>query len=282
MSFSTKTRLIHPRRLSRTIGLQPTCIPPSRRMGAPLAPSYPGSMTRSASGRPTPPCLPHDVSSGSHLPLTAECEIDHATIQGDFSDGDLEGLQVEDSRIVGSSFTAADLGRLRLIDVMVQGCDFSGADMTEASFTRVSFTDCRMSGALFPRARMQDVAFSEVRLDQVNFRMIEGERVVFDHVNLERGEFYSAHVEAAWFFDCDLSGADVSQVKLPGARFHGSVLSEIKGGEYLRDVVIETAQVLPLARGLFAALNIRVDDDRETDAGPLDSEALSQTRKRPT
>jgi uncharacterized protein YjbI with pentapeptide repeats len=106
--------------------------------------------------------------------------------------------------------------------------------------------------------------------------------VVFDHVNLERGEFYSAHLKAACFFDCDLSGADVSQVKLPGARFHGSVLSEIKGGEYLRDVVIETAQVLPLARGVFAALNIRVEDDRGTDAGPLDIEASSQPRKRPT
>ena len=72
---------------------------------------------------------------------------------------------------------------------------------------------------------MQDVTFSEVRLDGVNFRMIEGERVMFDHANLERGEFYSAHLKTAYFFDCDLSRADVSQVKLPGARFHGSDLS---------------------------------------------------------
>jgi uncharacterized protein YjbI with pentapeptide repeats len=120
---------------------------------------------------------------------------------------------------------------------------------------------------------MQDVTFSEVRLDQVNFRMIEGERVVFDHVDLERGEFYSAHLKAACFFDCDLSGADVSQVKLPGARFHGSDLSKIKGSEYLRDVVIDSAQVLPLAKGVFAGLNIRIEDERETDVRLLERDA---------
>jgi uncharacterized protein YjbI with pentapeptide repeats len=239
-------------------------------------------MTRSDHGRPAPPRLPPDLSSELDLRLTAGCEIDHKSIQGDFSDSDLEGLQVEDSRIVGSSFTAAGLNRLRLIDVVVDGSDFSGADMEGAFFTRVTFTDCRMSGALFPRAQMQDVTFSEVRLDQVNLRMMEGQRVVFDHVNLERAEFYAAHLKAAHFFDCDLSGADVSQVKLPGARFHGSVLSDIKGSEYLRDVVIDSAQVLPLAQGVFAGLNIRVEDDREADVGPIAGEEPSRPRKRPT
>jgi uncharacterized protein YjbI with pentapeptide repeats len=64
------------------------------------------------------------------------------------------------------------------------------------------------------------------------------------------------------FFDCDLRGVDVSEATLRGARFHGSDLSEIKGGEYLRDVVIDTSQVLPLAVRVFAGLNIRIEDDR--------------------
>ena len=218
-------------------------------------------MTRPASDRPTPPRLPRDLPTEPDLRLTAGGELNGLTIQGDFSAGDLEGLFVEDSRIVHSSFTAADLNRLRLADVLVEGSDFSGADMEEASFIRVTFTDCRMSGALLPRTQMQDVTFSEGRLDGVNFRMIRGERIVFDHVNLERTEFYSAHLKTACFFDCDLSGADMSQVKLPGARFHGSVLSELRGSEYMRDVVIDSAQVLPLAKGVFAGLNIRVEDE---------------------
>lgn len=118
-----------------------------------------------------------------------------------------------------------------------------------------------MSGALLPR--VQDVSFFEVRLDGANLRMAEGDRVLFDHVNLTRAEFFSAQLTAACFFDCDLSEADVSQAKFPEAHFHGSVLSEMKGSEYLRDVVIDNAQVLPLANGVFAGLNIRVDDDRD-------------------
>jgi uncharacterized protein YjbI with pentapeptide repeats len=203
-------------------------------------------------------------------------------MQGDFSNGEFEGLLVEDSRIVRSSFTAADLHHLRLTDVLVEGSDFSGADMEEASFTRVTFAGCRMSGALLPRARLQDVTFSDVRLDGVNFRMIEGERVVFDHVNLQRGEFSAAHVKTACFFDCDLSGADVSQVKLPGSRFHGSLLTDIKGSEYLRDVVIDSTQVLPLAKGICAGLNIRIEDDREADLRPLAGKAQQKSPRRPT
>jgi hypothetical protein len=68
---------------------------------------------------------------------------------------------------------------------------------------------------------------------------------------------------SACFFDCDLSEAEFSQAVLPGARFHGSSLADIKGGEYLRDIVIDSSQVLPLALRVFLALGIRVDDERE-------------------
>ncbi len=110
---------------------------------------------------------------------------------------------------------------------------------------------------------MQDVTFSQVRLDNVNFRMSTGERVLFDHVNLAEGDFYSANLTSTRFFDCDLTGADVAKANFAGCRFHGSTLFELKGSEYLRNVVIDSSQVLPLAIGVFAGLNIRVEDERE-------------------
>ncbi len=220
-------------------------------------------MTRPGSERPVAPRLPPDMPTEPNLNLVAGSEVHGLTIQGDYSDAQLEGLVVEDSQIVHSSFIAADLSRLRLVDVLVEGSDLSGADMEEASFTRVTFKGCRMSGALLPRSHMRDVTFEEVRLDDVNFRMSEGRRILFDHVNLERAEFYSAHLTTTCFFDCDLNAADLSQAELPGARFHGSGLSQIKGGEYLRDIVIDSSQLLPLATRVFAGLNIRVEDDRD-------------------
>ena len=84
--------------------------------------------------------------------------------------------------------------------------------------------------------------------------MSKGDRVLFDHVNLQRGELSSAQLMSACFFDCDLSETDVSQAVLPRARFHGSLLSDIKGGEYLENIVIDSSQVLPLATRVFSAL----------------------------
>ena len=120
-----------------------------------------------------------------------------------------------------------------------------------------------MSSTLLAQARLRDVTFSESKLDDVNFRMSQGDRVVFDDVNLRGADFYAAHLTSARFFDCDMSGTEVSQAILPRARLHGSLLSDIKGGEYLRDVVIDSSQVLPLALQVFRALDIRVEDERE-------------------
>jgi hypothetical protein len=82
-------------------------------------------------------------------------------------------------------------------------------------------------------------------------------------VNLRGAEFSAGRFTSACFFDCDLSEAEFSQAKVPGTRFHGSSLSDIKGGEYLRDIVIDSSQVLPLALRVFSALGIRVDDERD-------------------
>ena len=42
-----------------------------------------------------------------------------------------------------------------------------------------------------------------------------------------------------------------------------SNLVDIKGGDSLRDIVIDTAQVVPLALRVFGAMGIRVDDERD-------------------
>ena len=102
--------------------------------------------------------------------------------------------------------------------------------------------------------------------------MSEADRIVFDHVNLRGADFSAGRLASACFFDCDLSDADFSQAVMPEARFHGSSLAEIKGGEYMRDVVIDSSQVLPLAFRVFTGLGIRIEDEREI-RGPRDTRA---------
>jgi uncharacterized protein YjbI with pentapeptide repeats len=222
-------------------------------------------MARPGSERPVPPRLPRDVPIEPNLHLAADTVVTGVTIQGDFSEHHLERLVVEDAHIVNSSFVASDLNHLEMVDVLVEGSDFSGALMEEATLSRVVFKHCRISGLSMPRSQMRDASFIDVRLDDVNLRGSTGDRVLFEHVNLERGDLYGAHFISTCFFDCDLRGVDVSEAKLRGARFHGSDLSAIKGGEYLRDIVIDSSQVLPLAIHVFAGLQIRVEDDRDRE-----------------
>lgn len=242
----------------------PTCAEmrhrPSLRGHAAIAPYALGMVRKN--DQPIPPRLPSELLSQREMRLTGETDLYRLRFEGEFSGAQGAGITIEESHIARASFVGADLGRLRLVDVLVEESNFSGADMQEASFTRVTFRGCRMSGALMPHTYLQDVVFSECKLDGVNFRMSKGDRVVFDHVNLRQAELISAHLKSTCFFDCDMQETDVSQAVLPAARFHGSVLSDIKGGEYLRDVVIDSSQVLPLASRVFSAFNIRVQDER--------------------
>jgi uncharacterized protein YjbI with pentapeptide repeats len=208
------------------------------------------------------PRLPADLSEIAELAPSEDLELVQGVIRGEFSRGHYPGLSVEEARIAHASFVGADLRRIRLVDVVVEGADFSGADMEGASFSRVEFSDCRMSGALMARARFHDVRFTQCKLDGANFRMGEADRLLFDRANLRGAEFSSGRFAATSFFDCDLTEAEFSHVTLDGSQFHGSALADIKGASYLRDIVIDSSQVLPLALGVFAGLGIQVEDER--------------------
>jgi uncharacterized protein YjbI with pentapeptide repeats len=116
---------------------------------------------------------------------------------------------------------------------------------------------------LLPQARLRDVSFVECRLGEANLRMIKAERILFKNVDLHEADLLSAELLAARFFDCDLNGAQFSQALLPEARLHGSSLLDIKGAEYLRHVVIDSSQILPLALPVFVGLGIHVEDERD-------------------
>jgi uncharacterized protein YjbI with pentapeptide repeats len=195
-------------------------------------------------------------------------DLSDSVLNGDFSGQANEDAVMERSRVVGAQFTGAILCRLRLTDVLFENCDFSGSDLDETSATRVEFRDCRMSGVMFTRSSLRDVRFAGCRLDEANFRMSETKAVVFEDADLRRSDFYAANVAGTRFFDCDLTGAEFSKATASGVRFHGSTVHDLKGGQYLGGAVIESSQVLPVALGVLAALQIGVDDDREPPEAP--------------
>jgi uncharacterized protein YjbI with pentapeptide repeats len=195
-------------------------------------------------------------------------DLSDCLFSGDFSGQSHEDGTMDRSHVVGAQFIGATLSRLRMSDVLFENCDFSGSDLDESSATRVEFRDCRMSGATFTLSSFRDVRFTGCRLDDANFRMSETKAVVFEDADLRRSDFYAASVDGTRFFDCDLTGAEFSKATTAGVRLHGSTLRDLKGGQYLGGAVIESSQVLSLALGVLAALQIGIDDDREPPAVP--------------
>lgn len=172
------------------------------------------------------------------------------------------GLDVAGSVLRTLRLAGVDVDRLLMTDTRLEGCDLSGARFGEATLTRVEFRDCRLSRVVLAGAHLRDVRFTDCKLDDADFRMARGDPVEFSGSDLRAADFGSAHLTGGRLLDCDLTGAEFGGADLTGARLHGSTLAGIKGAASLRAVVVDSTQVIPLAERLFAALGIRIDDER--------------------
>jgi uncharacterized protein YjbI with pentapeptide repeats len=165
--------------------------------------------------------------------------------------------------VLGARFVGTDLDRVRVRDTLFESCDLSGARLAEAAFIRVEFRNCKMSAIDLAAGRLSDVLFYEAKLDYANFAMITGDHVQFDRSALQASTFYAAAVTHAQFLDCDLTGAEFSTSELARVHLHGSTLEGLQGALHLHNAIIDSTQVLPLALGVFGALGIEINDDRE-------------------
>jgi len=219
----------------------------------------------SRSPSPRPPRLPRAFATLESSPLADGFEWVGVETGGDFSGQSASDGEINESRVVGARFIGTTLDGIRMRDTVIESCDLSGARLGDAEVTRVEFRNCKMPAVDLAAARLHDVLFRDSKLDNANFRMINGEHVRFEHASLRSGDFYAAEVAQAQFFDCDLTASELSQSKLAGVHLHGSNLEGLKGATYLRHAIIDSTQVLPLALGVFAALGIEINGDREDD-----------------
>ena len=117
-----------------------------------------------------------------------------------------------------------------------------------------------MSGAMFPEVRLRHVRFVGCRMDAVVFRMAVASTARFESCQSVRRRPVRVRLRRSVFTDCDLTGADVSQATLAGAKLHGSDLADIVGSAALRDVEIDPSQVVAVALAVFDGIGIRVTE----------------------
>ncbi len=150
-----------------------------------------------------------------------------------------------------------------MTDTVFEGCDLSGTMVDSGIWSRVELRDCRMSGFAASRVELRDVRFTGCRLDEASFRMARGERVVFDSCDLRGADFYDAALQLTDLTTCDLTGAEFSRADLRGRGCTVRASTIFPAATSLAGVVIDSAQVTPLAYGLLRAFDIVIDDDPE-------------------
>jgi uncharacterized protein YjbI with pentapeptide repeats len=211
-----------------------------------------------------PPRINQHLATAVDWSLSREPVVSDILLHGDFALQQHEDLVFERCRISNVAFTGSQLRRLRFTDVVVENTDLSGADLDESSFNRVEFVNCRLSGTIMTRCKLTDVRVGDCRLDQINLRMSEGSSILFEDVDLKEADFYAISLANTSFFNCDLTDSEFSKATMTDVRFQGSDLGGLRGGQYLAGSTIGTEQVLPLALGVFSALDIQISDNRET------------------
>ncbi|MHB8246375.1 MAG: pentapeptide repeat-containing protein [Acidimicrobiales bacterium] len=208
------------------------------------------------------PRVPPDL--GTDLPpLEDDSDWTRLLVQTDLSTRVAHGIALTECRVVGTALTGAHLDMARITDVVFEHCDLSGVSLLEASVQRVEFVGCRMLGVVASQAKLKDVRFLECRLDAAEFRLCTGDRVHFEDCTLRDADFYGMRLTGLLAYDCDLTGVELSRSELGGARLHGSVVERLRGVSYLRNVTIDSSQVLPLALQILPAVGITADDERE-------------------
>ena len=229
--------------------------------------------------RPTATPIAPKIGAGLHTPtideLLDERQWTRVEITGDhdavFADHDLDGLHINECRLVGANLGASRLDGARLIDVVFENCNLSGASLYESVLTRVEFRNCRLSGLILNAGKLRDVRMIECKADQLGLRMITAERFTAERSTMPAADITGAQLVMLRLFDCDLTSADLSKARFDDARLHGSDLADIRGIESIRGVTIDGAQMHDFAAGLLAAHDVTVDDLR--DLNPWGSES---------
>ena len=211
------------------------------------------------SDRPLPP-----RGSASPEPVALESlphgEWDNAVLSGALADDFHESLLLTHARIERAMLVGASLAGSRLFDVVIDGCDLSGADLDGAALTRVEVRNSKLAGTQLAQSRWHDVRFIDCQLDGANIRLVRGEFVRFERCRMQRAELRDSVLTAVAWWDCDLSDADFSNIRVVRGQLHGSNVAGIVGATSLVPIALDAQQAPVFADHFMATLGIVVGD----------------------
>lgn len=229
-------------------------------------------VTRRTAGPPpiAEPVIPAGLDGLDHLDLEADgIELDGLAIAGAVASGaTVRDLSISRARLSGVQLTGSVLDGAELIDVVFEDCELSGVDLSRARLARVVFRRCRMSGLVATELVASDVQVIGAKADDAWLRMARLERCAFVDCDLTGSDWYEARLAATRLLRCRLDGAELSNATFDQVALHGSSVEGVRGAGSLRNLVIASDQVMPLALPVLGALSITIDDDYLLDGPP--------------
>lgn len=169
--------------------------------------------------------------------------------------GLIEQAQLEEVELDG-----ARLRGLRLLDVIGVRLGAANADWSSGSLRQVELSGCRLTGLNLGECRLSEVRLRECKLDYANFRHADLQNVSFEDCVLARADFQAAELRDVRFDGCQLTDTDFTKAQLDRVDFRGSQLALAGSLLDLRGAIVDSIQLLELARPLAQELGIEVED----------------------
>ncbi|MFE4176881.1 pentapeptide repeat-containing protein [Streptomyces sp. NPDC056909] len=186
--------------------------------------------------------------------------------EADLRDLDLADTHLLDGRITGVKARRTRLEKLRVDSVDFTGCDLSSLRWTDSRISRAVFRDCKLMGATLEDVTLDNVLFENCKLDYGTFARVRAAGpVIFARCSLRETAFVAADLGAALIDDSDLRLTEFDGGKYRGLDLRGNDLSQVRGLNSLKQIVIDRAQSLQLAEALTAELDVTFGEDLGED-----------------
>lgn len=194
--------------------------------------------------------------------LASRFELERVRLAGaELRGSDAGSGRIEQAQLEDVDLDEAKLRGLELVDVIGERLGAANGDWGGATLRRVTLAGSRLTGLGLGEAHLEDVRLSDCKLDYANFRNGTVENVSFVGCVLRGADFQGARLRAVRFEGCRLLEADFSRAEMEAVDLRGSELGLAGSLAGLRGAIVDSTQLIELARPLAAELGIEVRDD---------------------
>jgi uncharacterized protein YjbI with pentapeptide repeats len=184
----------------------------------------------------------------------------------DFSGARVPALELKDVTLVTGKVSRVQAGETSMTGTQVRSVEFAGCELgslqwTGGKISRTRFSNCQLVGAHFEDVTFDQVIFADCKMDYAMLSRIRAAGpVIFAGCSLREAEFADCHLTGSLFSRCDLTLTGFGSGRYARCDLRDNDLSTVTGIHYLKQVILDRAQLMQLAEALAAELRVTLGD----------------------